>query len=123
MVNVVTEVVWDQNALSLYLTTVAEEHLPRLADEVRDLAYMLAPVRIRHTAVPRYARHGYVGMPGRLKGSVVTEHGRDYIGPYADIAALWYGRFMDPKARQLHRLIPFLPSALEWTLDGRTYHW
>jgi len=123
MVNVVTEVVWDQNALSLYLTTVAEEHLPELADEVRDLTYMLAPVRTRRTAVPRWAKRGYVGMPGRLKASVITEHGRDYVGPYADIAALWYGRFMDPKARQLHRLIPFLPSALQWTLEGREFHW
>lgn len=123
MANADVHVTWDQHALSLYLTTVEEIHLPQLAAEVEDLARMLAPVRTRHTAVPRWAKHGYVGSPGRLKASVRSEIGQDFEGVYADIAALWYGRFMDPKARQLHALIPFLPSALEWTLDGRTFYW
>jgi hypothetical protein len=47
---------------------------------------------------------------------------KDYTGPYADVAALWYGRFLDPPARQIKRDIPFLPTALMWTVDGRDYH-
>jgi hypothetical protein len=114
---------WDQGALSMWLTAIEERHLPLLAAEVEQLAYMLAPIRERRSAVPRWAKKGYVGRPGKLKASVTSEMGRDFLGPYADVGSLWYGRFMDPKAKQLHSMIPFLPSALEWTLDGRVYHW
>lgn len=117
------DVQWDQNALSVWLTAVEERHLPDLAHEVEQLAYMLAPVRTRRTAVPRWAKQGYVGRPGRLKASVTSDMGADFIGPYADVGSLWYGRFMDPKAKQLHHTVPFLPSALEWTLDGRVFFW
>ncbi len=117
------EVDWDERALNVYLHTIEAEHLPELAHEVEQLARTLAPVRIRRTAIPHWAKHGSIGSPGRLKASVTSGMGEDLIGPYADIGSLWYGRFMDPKAKQLHATIPFLPSALEWTIDGRIYHW
>lgn len=117
------EIQWDQRALSMWLTTIEEIHLPGLADEVEQLAYMLAPVRTRTTAVPRWAKKGYVGRPGHLKASVTSYMGSDFLGVFADVGSLWYGRFMDPKAKQLHTTIPFLPSALEWTLDGRVFYW
>jgi hypothetical protein len=117
-----TRIDWNQQNLAEFLGAVEMELLPRLVADVAELAYMLAPVRTRHTAVPRWAKHGYVGRPGRLKESVQTEIGEDFEGPYGIVAALWYGRFLDPKAKQLHSLIPFLPSALEWTIDGHTYY-
>lgn len=116
------EVDWDDRALEALYAQVSAELLPMLAREVEDLARMLAPVRTRHTAIPAWAKRGYVGRPGRLKASVQSSLGEDLLGPYADVAALWYGRFMDPKARQLHHTIPFLPSALLWTVDGRTFY-
>lgn len=117
------DIQWNQPAIDEYLTVVELEHLPLLADEVASLARTLAPVRLRRTPVPRWAKRGRVGTPGHLKASVVWAVGQDLAGPYADVGSLWYGRFMDPKARQLHFLRPFLPSALEWTIDGRTYYW
>ena len=115
------EVQWDQRALSLYLVAAEEELLPEIAADVADVARAIAPVRLRHFSVPRWAKHGYVGVPGRLKASVDWNMGRDFLGPYADVGSLWYGRFMDPPARQLHHLIPFLPSALYFTVDGQNY--
>lgn len=112
---------WDQRALDRLYSDVSAEVLPDLAYEVESVARDIAPVRARHTAVPHWAKHGYVGMPGRLKASVQTEFGEDILGLYADVAALWYGRFLDPKARQLHRLHPFLPSALYMVVDGKNY--
>lgn len=122
MVALETRIDWNQENLATFLGVIEMGLLPRLTQDVADLAYMLAPVRIRHTAVPKWAKHGYVGRPGRLKDSVQTEIGEDFEGPYGIVAALWYGRFMDPKAEQLHYLRPFLPSALEWTIDGQTYY-
>lgn len=113
---------WDQQALSVWLVAVEEPLLERIAVEVEDVARSIAPVRVRRTAVPRWAKQGYVGVPGRLKASVQHSLGSDPVGPYADVAALWYGRFMDPPARQLHHLIPFLPSALMMVVDGRDYY-
>jgi hypothetical protein len=112
---------WDQRALDTLYSDVSALVLPDLASQVEDVARAIAPVRVRHTGIPRWARHGYIGMPGRLKASVQTEFGEDLLGPYADVAALWYGRFLDPKARQLHRLYPFLPSALYMIVEGKTY--
>lgn len=60
-------------------------------------------------------------MPGRLKASVRHEFGTDVIGYYGEVHALWYGRFLDPKARQLHRLYPFLPTALYTVVAGRRF--
>lgn len=111
----------DERALDIYLSAVATNLIGDLAQEVADLAHALAPVRTRRTAVPTWARRGYVGVPGRLKASVAMEMGRDNLGIYADVTALWYGRFMDPKASQLHYLRPFLPTALYTTVAGRVY--
>lgn len=112
---------WDARALEFLYADVSAKVLPDLAYEVESVARAIAPVRVRHTGVPRWAKHGYIGVPGRLKASVQTEFGEDILGPYADIAALWYGRFLDPKARQLHRLYPFLPSALYMVVDGKNF--
>lgn len=115
------DIVWDERALASYILAADEELLPRIAGEVEDLARQLAPVRIRHTPIPANSKRAHVGVPGKLKASVMSYVDRDSLGPYADIAALWYGRFMDPPARQIKRLIPFLPSALMITVDGRNY--
>lgn len=115
------EISWDDRALSLYLVAASEELLPQIAFDVEIVARSLAPVRVRRTPLPPSSKRGSVGLPGKLKASVTSYTGRDYLGPYADIAALWYGRFMDPPARQIKRLIPFLPSALMITVDGRDY--
>jgi hypothetical protein len=117
----VAEVDWDDAALESFLADVEDYLLPRLAAEVADVARALAPVRVRVTGIPKWAKHGYVGMGGRLKASVQWDIDRDDTGLHADVAALWYGRFLDPKARQLHRLHPFLPTALYAVLDGRTF--
>jgi hypothetical protein len=122
MANENVEITFDESALALWYVAVSEELLPRIATEVEDLARALAPVRGRHSPIPKWAKKGYIGVPGRLKASVQSNVDRDYIGPYADIAALWYGRFMDPPAKQIKRYIPFLPSALMWTVDGKDYH-
>jgi hypothetical protein len=119
----VADITWDDAATEEFLRDVVLSHFPELAEEVAHAAYALAPVRTRRTAVPRWAKQGYVGMPGHLKASVDWSMGEDLLGVYAEVGSLWYGRFMDPKARQLHAKRPFLPSALEWTLDGRVYHW
>ncbi len=122
MANVSPDVIWNQGALDVLYADVAEHVLPILAGETADMARTMAPVRIRRTAVPRWADEGHVGMPGRLKASVQWEMGRDEEGEYADVAALWYGRFLDPPAKQLHHKIPFLPSALELVCNGREFH-
>lgn len=116
------DVHWDDRALEVYLTTAEEDLLPGIASDVADVARAMAPVRMRHTPVPRWAKHGYVGVPGRLKGSVAWYMGRDIVGPYADVGSLWYGRFLDPPAKQLHHMIPFLPTALYMVVDGRHYY-
>jgi hypothetical protein len=118
----VADIEWNDGEADMFLTAVEEHLMPRIADEVRAVAQGLAPVRIRHTPVPKWARRGYVGVPGRLKASVVSWDGEDGGGRYWNVGALWYGRFMDPKARQLHRLRPFLRTALMTTVDGRVYH-
>lgn len=116
-----TELSWDERALATYLLSVEEGLLHEIVPQVEEVARVLAPVRTRRTAVPPWAKHGYVGVPGRLKASVHSEFDRDVYGPYGDVVALWYGRFLDPKASQLHRLYPFLPTALYETVAGRVY--
>lgn len=113
---------WDEKALAVWLTAVEEELIPDLAREVADMARAIAPVRKRVTGVPVWAKHGHPGVPGRLKASVDWAMGRDSFGVYADVGSLWYGRFMDPPARQLHHLIPFLPSSLYFVVQGRSYY-
>ncbi len=95
--------------------------LPPLAQEVEDVARALAPIRGHHT--PRgKSKRMRGGTGGNLKASVQSSIDHDEQGAYADIAALWYGRFLDPPARQIIRRIPFLPSALEMVIDGRNYY-
>jgi hypothetical protein len=113
---------WNDGEADQFLTAVEEFLMPQIADEVRWHAEALAPVRIRRTPIPRWAKRGYVGVPGRLKASVVSWDGMDSGGRYWRVGALWYGRFMDPKARQLHRLRPFLVTALKETVEGRVYY-
>jgi hypothetical protein len=113
---------WDERALATYLAGIQEGLLEEIVPQVEQVARDLAPVRTRHTPVPSWAKRGYVGTPGRLKASVHSEYGIDTYGPYGDVVALWYGRFLDPKARQLHRLYPFLPTALYTTVAGRVYY-
>lgn len=113
---------WDERALVVWIDAIEEALIPGLAEQVEETARSIAPVRARHTSIPSYAHHGYVGVPGHLKASVGSNVDRDKFGLYADIYSLWYGRFLDPKARQLHRLYPFLPSSLYFVVQGRTYY-
>ena len=116
------ELKWDERALESYLLSVEEGLLAEIVPRVEETARALAPVRVRHTPIPKWAKHGYIGTPGHLKASVHSEFGRDIYGPYGDVVALWYGRFLDPKARQLFRLYPFLPTALYTEVAGRVYY-
>lgn len=113
---------WDDRAIASYLLNIEEALLHEIVPEVEQVATAIAPVRVRRTPVPSWAKKGYVGVPGRLKASVHSEYGHDIYGPYGDVVALWYGRFLDPKARQLHRLFPFLPTALYTTVAGRNFY-
>lgn len=111
---------WDEQALDLFFVELDHRLLPVLAQEVADMATSLAPVRGQHASQRVRDSMRKRGVGGNLKASVQWSVDEDLQGPYADIAALWYGRFLDPPARQLHRLIPFLPTALETVIDGRT---
>ena len=116
---------WDDQQTDAMLDMVALDVLTALRYEVAETARAIAPVRLRHTTVPRWAKRGYVGVPGHLKASVFSDDGRDGPGPdgrYADIAALWYGRFLDPPARQLKGIKPFLPTALFMVCDGAEFY-
>jgi hypothetical protein len=112
---------WDGAALEAMLVEISEEMLPGLAQEVEDTVRAYAPVRTKKVAYHGRVRHHQGGAGGALKESVQSDMGTDFEGPYADIAALWYGRFLDPKARQLHHLIPLLPSALFDVIEGRNF--
>jgi hypothetical protein len=104
-----TEIQWNilQSDLPDYLD-VSSKLLPRVASDVADqaFAYSLNYRLWRHT--------------GTLTASIGWVLGRDPIGPYADVGGVWYGRFLDPKARQLHYLRPLFPSSLD-IINGRTY--
>lgn len=113
---------WDERALAVFITSVEESLVPDLAEQVAEVATAIAPVRARHTSIPEWAKRGYVGAPGRLKASIRYEVDRDVYGVFADISSEWYGRFLDPPARQMHRIHPLLPSALYFVLEGRTYY-
>jgi hypothetical protein len=114
-------IIWDHRALDVLFAEVEGPLLEDLTQDVEEIARAIAPVRVRHKAIPRYAKKGYVGVPGHLEASVRSYIGEDYLGPYGDVAAFWYGRFLDPPAKQLHRLHPFLPTALYTAVEGRTY--
>lgn len=113
---------WDERALSVFLADVDLATLEMLVPQVEQVARDIAPIRARRTTVPPWAKRGYVGVPGRLKASVGSEIGHDLLGYYGDVSALWYGRFLDPPARQLHHVVPFLPSALYFVVQGRVFY-
>lgn len=113
---------WDEQALATYLAGVSWAVVYELTPQVEAVAFGLAPVRVRHTPVPSWVHRKNHGHGGKLKASVHWEAGEDHEGPYGDVIALWYGRFMDPKARQLHYLRPFLPTALYSVCQGRVLH-
>lgn len=116
------DVSWDERALRVFLVNVDLELLTSLTDQVEEVARDIAPVRSRVTTVPPWAKRGRVGVPGHLKASVHGTIGHDLLGYYGDVSALWYGRFLDPPAKQLHRTFPFLPSALDFVVGGRTFY-
>jgi hypothetical protein len=96
---------WNQVETQLFLETISEGLAGELAREVADRARPLAPVR-----------------SGRMKASVDSGTERDSSGVFGWAGSIWYGRFMDPKAQQLHYRRPFLPSALYATISGHIYH-
>lgn len=105
------EIHWNDTVLAVELANVSWDVIRELTHDTAVLAQAIAPVRMRHTPLPpRSKRH--IGSGGSLKASVHEEYGEDAEGKYGDVVALWYGRFLDPPARQLHRLHPFLPTAL-----------
>jgi hypothetical protein len=107
---------WNTAAEAALMDTVAAQLLPMLTQDVFAVAEAIAPVKAAHATYSGGPR------PGKLKASVHWSLGQDTIGPYGDVASLWYGWFLDPKARQLHRLYPFLPTALNTALAGRRYY-
>ena len=113
---------WHDREAALFLDDIEGYLMPSIAWEVQLMAESIAPVRVRRTGVPRWAKRGYVGRPGRLKASTVWWETHDSYGRVWRVGALWYGRFMDPKARQLHRLRPFLVTSLRTIVDGRVWH-
>lgn len=114
---------WDERALESFVLTVQMGLLQEIVPQVEEVARVIAPVRKRRTPMTPAQRARPVRRPrGALKASVHSEYGRDMFGPYGDVVATWYGRFLDPKARQLYRLYPFLPTALYTTVAGRVYY-
>jgi hypothetical protein len=111
----------NEPAFDALLRDVSRDLIADLATATADTARGLAPVQHRTDPMVRHRRPP--GHGGTLKASVTTIEGDDDDGtPYADVASMWYGRFLDPRARQLHRLYPFLPSALYDAVDGRTFY-
>lgn len=96
------------HVLAIELLEVEQSVVLELSEEVATVARSIAPMR-----------RGPRG--GALKASVRAVSGEDEYGPYGDVISLWYGRFLDPKARQLHRLYPFLPSALYFVIAGKEF--
>lgn len=116
------DIFWDNQNLAVYMNEVDAAIVYELTPQVEMLAFTLAPVRVRRTPVPAWVKRKSHGHGGKLKASVHSQIGQDHEGIYGDVIALWYGRFMDPKARQLHYLRPFLPTALYAVCQGRVLH-
>jgi len=107
--HLLTRLHWDNSALAYgELQRLGAEVLPQVATDVADRAIELSGAYHlwRHT--------------GDLTRSIGWELGHDTIGYYADVSSVWYGRFLDPKASQLHFLRPLLPSSLD-VVNGKTY--
>ncbi len=116
------DIQWDNRALAEFTVAAERAVVGELAPQVEALAFGLAPVGVRRVPVPAFVHHPTHGHGGHLKASVHSEISQDSEGVYADIIALWYGRFMDPKARQLRYKRPFLPTALYTVCQGRVLH-
>ena len=100
---------WDNTALAYgQLQGLGAKVLPQVAQDV-------APRAIELSADYHLWRH-----TGGLTRSIGWDLGHDSLGYYADVSSTWYGRFLDPKASQLHFLRPLLPSSLE-VINGKTY--
>lgn len=100
---------WNNQALAYGdLLGIGSELLPQVARDVADRAITLS------------ANYHMWRRTGELTASIGYEIDHDAGGYYADVSSAWYGRFLDPKASQLHFLRPLLPSALE-VINGRTY--
>ena len=113
---------WDVPVTDEYLRQASIAVVTELAPRVDAVATALAPVLTRHTPVPRWVKRKNHGHGGHLKASVHWAQSEDSEGIYADILSLWYGRFMDPKAEQLHYKRPFLPTALYAVVQGRVLY-
>jgi hypothetical protein len=118
----VADIILNPAGFDLLLHDVARVVLDDLAGDVADIARTIAPIRVRHGAPPPWVRHPHFGTPGHLKASVVSWRDDHPDGQAAYVGSLWYGRFLDPRARQLHRIHPFLPTALQDGVDGRTFY-
>jgi hypothetical protein len=119
----VADVVINEEAVAELVHEVADVVIAELARDVADTARAIAPVRVRHGPIPPWVHHPKHPGGGELKASVTVIEGETDDGmPYADVAALYYGRFLDPKAEQMHRLHPFLPTALYTEVDGREFY-
>lgn len=117
-----TDIKWDDRVLAEFLVAADKAVVAELTPQVEALAVALAPVGVRRQPAPEFVHHPTHGHGGHLKASVHSETGTDSEGVYGDVIALWYGRFMDPKARQLHYKRPFLPTALYTVCQGRVLH-
>jgi hypothetical protein len=119
---------WDIPVTDEYLRQVSIATVTELAPQVDAVATSLAPVLTRHGPPPKWAKRIYkepgshFGHGGHLKASVHWAQSEDGDGIYADILSLWYGRFLDPKAEQLHYKRPFLPTALYAVCQGRVLY-
>jgi hypothetical protein len=116
------DIVWNDAVLAEFLAAADKAVLAELTPKVEALAFELAPVGVRRVPVPSFVHHPTHGHGGHLKASVHSEISQDSEGDYGDVIALWYGRFMDPKARQLHYKRPFLPTALYTVCQGRVLY-
>jgi hypothetical protein len=104
-----TRIHWDNTALAYgQLQRIGASVLPQVATDVANRA-------IEYSGAYHLWRH-----TGELTRSIGWDLGHDTIGYYADVSSSWYGRFLDPKASQLHFLRPLLPSSLE-VINGKTY--
>lgn len=116
------DIVWDIPVTNAFLREAETVIVRVLAPQVDAVAQSLAPVLTRHTPVPQWVRRKSHGHGGHLKQSVRFDVSEDSEGVYGDVIALWYGRFLDPKARQLHYKRPFLPTALYTVCQGRVLY-
>jgi hypothetical protein len=103
-----TDFRWLDNEANIFMTGLTERLAEQIASEVETIALAIAPM----SRGPKR---------GKLKASVGHRIEHDYKGVSGIVYSLWYGRFLDPKARQLRRLYPFLPTALHTVIAGNRF--